>query len=594
MTSITAPYFSRNFPLGSSSPVDSTPTSAFSSPFSTASPFTTTSSAPSNGITNSRLITPLAPPPPPPLYKSSHEHGPGPDRQVRYAGADHTLGPTFSEEEDGDDSAFIAAKMAALGLDPNGVPYNQGGFAAMTDSNSSREERSRTPSQAQSQAQAQARVNAQAQAQRQLQLQQLAQIQQAQQQQALVQLIAQQSGQQQLRDTMAILELQQAQQAATDRQYQSQLFVQQQAQRAYLAAQRQSGHEAKRLAQQQQAQLQMQQQQQYLHRLHLQQQLATLQPSACYPPPETQTHHDQRNVLAAQMQANLQARTDRVAQARGMTLDDAQLRARFEAASEPMKSSLVDENARSEGGVYSAQSTASTSPTDSVSLTSPSWRSSQSSSPTKTTTVENTPSSVRSPRGGRFAQARQEMAAAGDSFGLLSAAFSKRVTAASALSPAIPAIDNRSRFAVPSSDISNSQYHMTQGNSSPPATGGPIEKEPQIQQQERTGRYVPGLGFGRPSAIAAAPRSSTNPSKVGELRNPEQTARSVSQPPLQSQSSKLFVVRQPLGPPGEAGELGDKNFQALQARIRRQAGLNLGMLGRRTESPSNTPVVAQG
>lgn len=50
-------------------------------------------------------------------------------RKIPYAGAEHTLGPTFSEEEDGDDSAWIASKMAVLGLDPQGVPYN-GQYAA--------------------------------------------------------------------------------------------------------------------------------------------------------------------------------------------------------------------------------------------------------------------------------------------------------------------------------------------------------------------------------------------------------------------------------------------------------------------------------
>jgi hypothetical protein len=45
-------------------------------------------------------------------------------RKVPYAGAEHTLGPQFSEEEDGDDSEWLASKMAVLGLDPQGVPYN--------------------------------------------------------------------------------------------------------------------------------------------------------------------------------------------------------------------------------------------------------------------------------------------------------------------------------------------------------------------------------------------------------------------------------------------------------------------------------------
>ncbi|WWD18658.1 hypothetical protein CI109_103111 [Kwoniella shandongensis] len=583
MTSITAPYASRDFGLRSSQPLG-TPNTRFASTFGSPSPFSGAASTPTVNIPNNRLTTPLAPPPPPPLYKSAHEHVPGPDRQVRYAGADHTLGPTFSEEEDGDDSAFIAAKMAALGLDPNGVPYNQGGFAAPNENRyNARQRAPQGPSMAQILAQAQ----------RQLQLQQLAQLQQAQQQQALVQLLAQQSSQQQLRDSMAILELQQAQQAATDRQYQSQSAAQQQAQRGYHSAQRQPGYEAKRLAQQQQI-LQMQQQQQqqnqYLQQLQLQQQLTALQPA---PSQQPQPQPSQRNALAAQMQANLQARTGRVAQARGMTLDDAELRARFEAAAEPIKSPPVDEKARYNFGVNSVPTTAATSPSDSVLPTSPSWRSSQSPSPTKSTTVIATPTSSRTPRGGRFAQARQEMAADGDSFGFLTAAFQNRVTSTST---ATSKTDDRPVFVAPSLETTYNQIETASTSPTSVISDTPAQTQTQTpQQQEKSGRYVPGLGFGRPSAhLAATVRSSTNPSNAGETLNGkhQQGIRSVSQPPLPSQTSKLYVVRQPLGPPGEAKELGDKNFQALQARIRRQAGLNLGMLGRRTESPLNTPVVA--
>lgn len=42
--------------------------------------------------------------------------------------AERTLGPTFSAEEDGDDTAYIASRMAVLGLDPNGQPYTDGAF----------------------------------------------------------------------------------------------------------------------------------------------------------------------------------------------------------------------------------------------------------------------------------------------------------------------------------------------------------------------------------------------------------------------------------------------------------------------------------
>lgn len=78
----------------------------------------------------SRLTTPLAATPPPPLRLSASEESAKHHRKVKYAGVEHTLGPTFSDEEDGDDSTFIASKMAALGLDPNGLPYHSTGFTA--------------------------------------------------------------------------------------------------------------------------------------------------------------------------------------------------------------------------------------------------------------------------------------------------------------------------------------------------------------------------------------------------------------------------------------------------------------------------------
>jgi hypothetical protein len=65
--------------------------------------------------------TPLAAPPPP-LNLVSTNQGRGNANLPAFAGARHTLGPTFSEEEDGDDSQFIAEKMAHLGLDKLGVP----------------------------------------------------------------------------------------------------------------------------------------------------------------------------------------------------------------------------------------------------------------------------------------------------------------------------------------------------------------------------------------------------------------------------------------------------------------------------------------
>ena len=71
-------------------------------------------SHPSRQDTN-RLTTPLGPPPPP-LQLSLNPLSTNQGRKIPYAGAEHTLGPTFSEEEDGDDSEWIANKMVHLGL----------------------------------------------------------------------------------------------------------------------------------------------------------------------------------------------------------------------------------------------------------------------------------------------------------------------------------------------------------------------------------------------------------------------------------------------------------------------------------------------
>ncbi|WVW84894.1 hypothetical protein I302_106929 [Kwoniella bestiolae CBS 10118] len=502
--------------------------------------------------TTHKLTTPLAPPPPPPLYMSAHDHSSGPERQVRYAGADHTLGPTFSEEEDGDDTAFIAAKMASLGLDPSGRPYNQNGYTQQDPrSQQYRDPRSRSPL-----------AQAQLHAQRQTQMHYLTQ--QAQQQQALFHLLSQQNQTQlnpQMREAMAILELQQAQQTATDRH----AYAQRQAQRAYGQAQRQPGWEQAKSLQQQQQQIR---EMQYLQDLHLQQQLAALQSTTNTP--AYGRPNSERNALSAQMQANLQARQGRVlAQARGMTLDDSELRARFEAAENysytpppPLEPRVKFDSA-------------STSPTKGNSPTSPSWKSSGSPSPTKTNILTPTElptpthptSSVRSPKGGRFAQARQAMAAEGTEkpYGTLTATLSGRSL-------------NSENFAQTmfTEKTIQEKEEVVEAPASPT-----VEKKPL--------KYTLGaLGNGRPSTVSSnTNRAVTLPVKEN---NPAQahSQRAVSQPLLQI-PSKVYVVRQPYGPPCEASELGDKNFQS---RLRRQAGLNLTMLGRRTESPCPTPVMA--
>lgn len=84
----------------------------------------------------SRFTTPLAAPPPP-LHLLSAQQGRGTHNMhlPAYAGARHTLGPMFNDEEDGDDSAFIAQQMNLLGLNESQAQA-QGGQAVGRAQNS--------------------------------------------------------------------------------------------------------------------------------------------------------------------------------------------------------------------------------------------------------------------------------------------------------------------------------------------------------------------------------------------------------------------------------------------------------------------------
>ncbi|WWC62796.1 uncharacterized protein I303_105393 [Kwoniella dejecticola CBS 10117] len=599
-------------------------------PLPSSSPFISTSSS---GHASSRLTTPLAPPPPPPLYMSAHDHASGPERQVRYAGADHTLGPSFSEEEDGDDTAFIAAKMAALGLDPSGRPYNQTGFTHHVPTQP-RNNRSRTPL---APTHLQNQIQAQAQAQRQAQMAYLTQ--QAQQQQALFHLLSQQTQTQpqpyaqpynqhpnqnnsnpQMREAMALLELQQIQQSATDRH----AYVMQQAQRAHHQAgkqvnreqanffERQQNQQQQQQEQQQQQQEQQQQQQiremQYLQDLHLQQQLAALQSqnqAQAQAQAQAQNEYQARSASGhglsrTALSAQIQARTaGRVAQARGisMSLEDTELRARFESVSVSNTSSEAS-HVKPEQRYEDPATSPSRSPVFTTgghldeSPTSPSnsWRSSGSPSPTKTTiltpTEISTPvqvSSVRSPKGGRFSQARQAMEAEGTEkpYGTLTATLSGRSLTSSTFEPLYTQTQTQTQMQPIFGEPKTTSKEEVTSNS------------PTVER--KTLKYTLGaLGYGKPSTVSATTvRSTTVPNppctqaEPALAQNQQQQQRAVTQPAIPQ--VKIIVVRQPHGPPCEASELGDKNFQS---RIRRQAGLNLTMLGRRTESPCPTPVLA--
>ncbi|ORY30545.1 hypothetical protein BCR39DRAFT_587811 [Naematelia encephala] len=452
-----------------------------------------------------------------------HRTIPKEERRVRYAGAEHTLGPTFSDEEDGDDSAYIASQMAALGLDQLSAlaPYGLHGSERNTAVDPRPSDRARGPVDAQ----AQARI------QRQLQLQQLAQ---QQQQALLLQTIlanqprsGQQASQHQLRESLALLELQQAQQASTYPQLQAHLAAQaQQAQRAVFAAQMQ---------QQQQHQL-------YLQQLRQQQLDLFTNSQQSYSSPS-----EQRTILAAQVQASLLARTNR---ARGMNPDDAELRARFESA--PNSNDMYKTPQEPSKPVFEQRLSPYAQPAPSTS-----WRPSQPAAP-----PAKSANSDSRPAMGRFAQARQAMANDPKPMGSLSSVLTRRrMTDESSAS---------------SQSSSTSERKASDSSQTSPTTS--------FEEQVRAAP-VKNLGLGRPSAPGSGVRSATSPTVLTPRTEPAPRAASYTN----GQVARTAVVRQPIGPPGDAKELGDKNFQS---RIRRQAGLNLGMLGRRTDAASSTPVVA--
>ncbi|GFZ45012.1 hypothetical protein JCM24511_02738 [Saitozyma sp. JCM 24511] len=527
---------------------------------------------------SARLTTPLAPPPPPPRHLV--------DRQGRYG--QHTLGPTFSEEEDGDDSEFIAGKMAMLGLDPRGDGYGSQGSSTSSD------------------------------LERLAQLKQLAAIQehtrqqQAQQQQQsllLQQILGRQptrksqypQSSQSSQEELALLHLQQlraqaqaqaqAQAAASmDPQLQVHFLAQAQAQaqRALLATQLQ--------LQQQQQQQQQQldpvfQQQQYLQQVHLQQQqvrLAALQQQQQQQLQQQQQQHQQqhqyqqqqqqqhqhaleRNILAAQVQAKLRNRQNAMAAA------EVDVRARFESApaefspssnqslnlrSPPLPTpadfgwrepqSTVSSDQRSQRSVSSAGTTAGTT----REIQSQEYK-------TPHQTPHQTPP-VKSPIG-RFAQARQALAAGGSVAGL-SGTIGRRA-----------ASEDDDRSSLSETSIFEARNYTAQ--TSPSSSISEHAEKPTAT----TAREA--LGLGRPAQVVSGGRAWSVPSQTKS--SPKETSTSAARAASYTVGVGAHIkpVRQPNGPPGPPNELGDRNFQS---RIRRQAGLNLGMLNRRrTESPSD-------
>ena len=300
---------------------------------------------------------------------------------------------------------------------------------------------------------------------------QMAQLQQQQLVQAM--LASQQPSSQ--REALAMLQMQQA--AANNPALHAHLVMQAQAQRALLAMQQ--GYTDPR-------------QQQMLQQL----QLAALQQQAS----------DQRNALAAQVQANMHARTNR---SRPMSPNDADLRARFESVPNtvPNKTPQLD-NLRSPH------------PDGSWRSFSPSMRGTPKSS------AEYSPA-----HGSRFGSRLD-----GPS---LSAFLARR-----------RATDESSHSG--ESDVSGQTDAMSKATTA--------QTSPNVSIfEDKPGQNI--LGHGRPTNVNVAPRAWTAPSQTtntvsgfGVTRTPRAASH--------AGSSRTITVRQPFGPPGEANELGEKNFQS--------------------------------
>jgi len=68
------------------------------------------------------------------------------------------------------------------------------------------------------------------------------------------------------------------------------------------------------------------------------------------------------------------------------------------------------------------------------------------------------------------------------------------------------------------------------------------------------------LGNGRPASLFPSSRAWTAPSQATQKLGGELTPRATSY--AGGNVRTIFAVRQPIGPPGEAKELGEKNFQS--------------------------------
>ncbi|BEJ17297.1 hypothetical protein CspHIS471_0606980 [Cutaneotrichosporon sp. HIS471] len=485
------------------------------------------------------LATPLAPPPPPPIHMSSSQPH---IRSERYAGVDHTLGPIFSDEEDGDDSDYIAAKMTSLGLDSNRTNGAARYSNARQDHHNQHEG---MPSEFQ---------------RRQFAQQQLLHLQMARQQQqqqleyrqqnaALHNLLRSTNNPQQIRELLALAELQRAQEAAT------------------------TPHSA--YAQQFAAQ-------QLLNQQVLQQQIMALQAQQM----ATAGH---RQALAAQLEAGTLRRErerEREMRSRPLSPDNSRMRAAFEGAqSGYFPTTTFSPPIDSAVGVGWSSTMGKPAPAPSSHEWPFGWNQaphhhSLPSSKRTPPPTSSTSSSIRAPSPpsltpppsapavplGRFARTRQELAEA---------------QAAAPGAPTLATFLSRRRQ-TDDDALSTSSY--PDATSPMSETAPSIGRGPNRKWSAESGRKVSSdLGHVDPASYlewgyrAPAPRSqSFSVSRTADDHKPR-LYNHIAPAPTHAVS---YVTRQPYGPPGSPEELAQKNFAS---RIRRKVGQNLGMLTRRTE-----------
>lgn len=286
------------------------------------------------------------------------------------------------------------------------------------------------------------------------------------------------------------------------------------------------------------------------HHTGFQQPLAQQQ----YPPATASASASgQRNQLAAQVQANLLARTRRQ-----NNLDDAETRARFEAAPNVNRER---EREQSQGRSTSASTLQPSRPPSHPfaplplpAASSSSWRTGSNDfvkAPTPPSVPAVGPTRVSAPTS-RFASAPTP---------------TRGTSGASSSSDSLRASTEDLYY-------SGFSTEPTTAQTSPKSFASDVvnDKDTGADADAKT-PSAPSIGLGRPLSVSSASPSASASARLRAWSTPlattaplvpQQQARGTSYPG--ASSSSVIVVRQPFGPPGNAAELQEKNFKAVYVR----------------------------